>query len=136
MWYNIYSMTENNKTKILIVEDEEILLRVFKEELNEEGFDVVTATNGEEAVTLAKTKKPGLILLDIILPRKNGFEVLEILKASPETKNIPVIMISVQGNDENITKALSLGASDYIVKSQHSMVEIINKIKGFLYGRN
>lgn len=125
-------MTKDKKIKILIVEDEEILSRVFREELSERGFNVVAAFNGEDAVVFARTKKPDLVLLDVVLPRKNGFKVLEELKASPDTKNIPIIMITVQGGDEDIKKALRLGAVDYIVKSEHPLVEIIEKIKTFL----
>lgn len=123
---------EDKKTRILLVEDEAILSQVFREELSDQGFGVITAFNGEDAVSFARTKKPHLILLDVVLPRKNGFKVLEELKIFPETKDIPVIMITVLGEDDDIKKAFHAGATDYIVKSEHPLVEIIEKIKTFL----
>jgi len=119
------------KSKIVLVEDDEILSKVINEELKDAGFSVAWAFDGEEGLKLIKSKKPDLVLLDIILPKKNGFEVLEELKKSPETQDIPVIILTMIGKDEDIKKGLHLGANDYIVKSQHAIAEIIEKIKGF-----
>jgi len=99
--------------------------------LKDAGFSVARAFDGEEGLKLIKSKKPDLVLLDIILPKKNGFEVLEELKKSPETQDIPVIVLTMIGKDEDIKKGLRLGANDYIVKSQHAIAEIIEKIKSF-----
>lgn len=118
--------------KILIVEDEEVLIKVLKEKLEKEKFTVELAIDGETVLPIAKKTKPNLILLDIILPNKDGLSVLEELKASPETKHIPVIMISNLGEDENIKKALELGAVDYLVKTQHPINEVIEKVKNHL----
>lgn len=119
------------KSKIVLVEDDEILSKVIYEELKDAGFDVMQAFDGEEGLKLIRSKKPNLVLLDIILPKKNGFEVLEELKKSPDTQDIPVIVLTMIGKDEDIKKGLRLGANDYIVKSQHAIAEIIEKIKAF-----
>ena len=119
------------KTKIVLIEDDEILSKVVSEELKEAGFDVARAFDGEAGLNLVKSKKPDLVLLDLILPKKHGFEVLQELKKSPPTKEIPVIILTMLGSDEDIKKGLELGANDYIVKSQHAVAEIIEKIKNF-----
>ena len=119
------------KIKIVLVEDDEILSKVIYEELKDEGFNVLQAFDGEDGLKLVRSKKPDLVLLDIILPKKNGFEVLEELKKSPDTKDIPVIVLTMIGKDEDIKRGLQLGANDYIVKSQHAVAEIVEKIKDF-----
>ncbi|MFA7385406.1 MAG: response regulator [Candidatus Paceibacterota bacterium] len=118
--------------KILLVEDEEILIKVLQEKLEKEGFTVDLATNGEVVLFLAKKFRPDLILLDIVLPKKNGLEVLRDLKEDPVLKNIPVIILSNLGEDEKIKKALSMGAVDYMVKAQHPINEVMDKIKSYL----
>ncbi len=119
------------KTKIVLVEDDEILGKVIKEELKEAGFDVTHAINGEDGLKTIKAKIPDLVLLDIIMPKKDGFAVLADLKSFPGTQGIPVIMLTMLGSDEDIKKGLKLGAADYIVKSQHAVEEIIEKVKDF-----
>jgi len=119
------------KLKILLVEDDEVLSKVVYEELAESGFKAFQAFDGESGLKIAREKQPDLILLDVLLPKKNGFDVLDALKQSPETKGIPVIMLTMLGSDEDIKKGLRLGASDYIVKSQHAVGEIIEKAKDF-----
>jgi len=119
------------KTKIILIEDDEILSKVIYEELRDADFDVIQAFDGEEGLKLVRSKKPDLVLLDIVLPRKDGFEVLEEMKKSPDTKDIPVIVLTMIGKDEDIKRGLQLGADDYIVKSQHAIAEIIEKIEDF-----
>lgn len=114
--------------KILIVEDEESLAFVLKEKLEKEKFEIQIAKDGEVAMSLARSFRPEMILLDLILPKKDGFLVLKELKADPELRVIPVIVLSNLGEDENIKKAFALGAKDYFVKSQHPINEIIEKI--------
>lgn len=118
--------------KILIVEDEEILRDVLKEKLEQEKFVVTTAADGEEALASLKRQMPDLIILDLILPKKDGFEVLETIKADSKLKTIPVIVLSNLGQDEEIKKALALGAVDYMVKAQHPMNEIVVRIKKYI----
>lgn len=124
------------KNKILLVEDDEVLSKVVYEELVEAGFEVFVANDGETGLLLASEKKPDLILLDVLLPKKNGFDVLEILKKSPGTKKTAVIMLTMLSSDDDLKRGIHLGASDYIVKSQHALPEIIEKVKEFFSKNN
>jgi DNA-binding response OmpR family regulator len=117
--------------KIVLAEDDEILAKVVVEELRESGFEVEHADNGNKALELIQSKRPDLALLDLLMPEKHGFDVLKELKKSPATKDVPVIIMTMLGRDEDIKKGLQLGAEDYIVKSQHAVGEIIDKIKEF-----
>ena len=117
--------------RITIIEDDEILAKVLSEELEERGFKILRAKDGVEGLELVTDKKPDLVLLDLLIPRKNGFSVLEELKANPSTPAIPVIILSMLGHDDEIKKGLQLGANDYIVKSQHAAGEIVDKIEAF-----
>lgn len=119
------------KLKIVLIEDDEVLAKVLYEELYEAEFDVLQAFDGEEGLRMARSQKPDLVLLDLILPKKNGFDVLEELKKSPVTHNIPVIILTMLGRDDDIKKGLRLGANDYIVKSQHAVAEITEKVNNF-----
>lgn len=115
--------------KILIIEDEEALAKVLKEKLEKEGYEVEVVDNGGEAFAVAEKARPNIIILDLILPKKDGFEVLAELKSHVELKLIPVVVLSNLGEDEHIKRALSLGASDYFVKTQHPLLEIVEKVK-------
>ncbi len=118
--------------KILIVEDEEILRKVLQEKFEEENFEVKVAVDGAAVAAVVKSWQPDLILLDIILPKKDGLSVLQELKADADLRSIPVIMTSNLGEDEKIKQALKLGAVDYLVKTQHPVKEIIEKVKHHL----
>jgi len=120
---------------ILIVEDENFLIRTLEDNLVAEGYTVDVAKDGEEAVEKIGKKKPDLILLDLLMPKKDGFYVLEETKKNPEWKLIPVIVLSNLGEDTSIKRALEMGADDYFVKSQHPIQEIIEKVKDYLEGR-
>ncbi len=115
--------------KILIVEDEQVLSKVLKEKFDKAGFETKVSGDGEIAISDAKSFLPEIIVLDLVLPKKSGFEVLRSIKADPETKMIPVIVVSNLGEDGDIKQALSLGAKDYFVKSQHPINEIVEKVK-------
>jgi DNA-binding response OmpR family regulator len=117
---------------IVLVEDDAVLAKVFKEELEDEKFTVHHAGDGEKGLEMVKSKMPDLVLLDILMPKMNGFQVLEELKKAPETQHIPVMMITALGSDEDIKKGLQLGAGDYVVKSQHAIGEMVEKVKLFL----
>jgi DNA-binding response OmpR family regulator len=121
---------------ILILEDEEILGKVLKEKFQEKGYSVVLGTDGEAAIGLARKCKPQLIILDLILPKKDGFEVLKDLKSDFELKHIPVIVLSNLDQDEGIKKAFDLGAIDYIIKTQHPVNEIVEKVRRTLLEPN
>lgn len=118
--------------KILVVEDEEVLAKVLQEKLERSGYEVAIAADGEAALVRAKDFSPDAIVLDLLLPKKNGFEVLELLKSDQGLKAIPVIVVSNLGEDDDIKRALSLGAVDYYVKSEHPINEIVEKIKNVL----
>ena len=118
--------------KILIVEDEEVLSNVLKEEFQSEGYEIRIAKDGGDVPKLAKSFRPDIILLDILLPKKSGLDVLVELKADPDLKTIPVVMISNLSEDENIKKALTSGAVDYFVKTQHSIYEVVEKVQKYI----
>jgi len=121
--------------KILIIEDEPILVRVLEDKFKGLGLEVKVATNGDEAISMAASFKPDLILLDLILPKKSGFEFLEALRADPEIRNIPVIVLSNLGQEEDIKRAFELGVKDYLVKIHHPTNEVVEKIKSYLYSK-
>ncbi|MCR4311385.1 MAG: response regulator [Candidatus Taylorbacteria bacterium] len=117
--------------KIVLVEDDQILSKVLREELEDAGFSVTQAFDGEQGVETVQSVMPDLVLLDIMMPKMNGFEALRVLRASPATETIPVIILTMLGKDEDVKQGLQLGAKDYIVKSQHAVAEITEKVKDF-----
>ncbi len=119
---------------VLVVEDEDFLVRVLTDNLESEGYKVEVALDGEEAMKKLKESRPSIILLDLLLPKKDGFQVLEEVKANPDLNLIPVIVLSNLGGDDDIKRALSLGADDYFVKSQHPIAEVMEKVKKYLTG--
>jgi DNA-binding response OmpR family regulator len=120
---------------VLIVEDEDFLIRTLEDNLVAENYKVDIAKNGEEAIKKIEKNKPDLILLDILMPKRDGFYVLGEIKKHSEWKLIPVIVLSNLGEDAIIKQALEMGADDYFVKSQHPIQEIIEKVKDYLEGR-
>lgn len=125
-------MATKGKNKILVVEDETFLVKIYSVKLKKEGFDVEIAMDGEAALDAAAKFKPHLILLDLILPKLNGFETLEALRKNDATKKTPVIVLSNLGQDEDITRAESLGADDYLVKANFSIQDVVAKIRDVL----
>jgi len=123
---------EPSTTKILIVEDEEILLTALSEELKQEGFQVIGAKDGVEGVEMAKSEKPHLILLDLVMPRLDGIGALKEMKADAGIKDIPVVILTNLSDYDKISDALSLGAMDYLVKANYRLEELVNKIKTVL----
>lgn len=115
--------------KILYIEDEETLQKTLGEALEQEGFDLFFALDGESGLRLAKKEKPDLILLDLIIPKKNGFEVLKELRANNETAKIPVIVTTNLESPIEIEKVIKLGATTYLVKANYSLGEMVEKIK-------
>lgn len=107
---------EKNKTKIVYAEDQEGIARLVEFKLSKEGFNLILLNNGENVVETVFEQKPDLILLDLMLPIKDGMTILEELKSNDEVKNIPVIMLSIHGEEQKILKALKMGAVDYIQK--------------------
>lgn len=118
--------------KILVVEDEKALAEVLQDELTRHDFEVEIAVDGEEAMEKMTESHPDLVLLDLLLPKKSGFEVLEEMKADNTLRLIPVVVASNLGQDADIKRAMGLGALDYFVKSQHPLKEIIRKVKQYI----
>ena len=115
--------------KILIIEDESALQKSLSDFLQQKGCETSSALNGEDGLKLAKSYSPDLILLDLILPKINGFDVLKQLKAEKETKNIPVIVLTNLEGITDIDRATSLGAMTYLVKTEYKLEDVFNKIK-------
>ena len=115
--------------KILIVEDDKFLRELISQKLMKSEFDIAEAVDGEKGVEAAKSEKPDLILLDLILPGIDGFEVLSKIKEDPMTKEIPVIILSNLGQKEDIERGLKLGADDYMIKAHFMPDEIVAKVK-------
>lgn len=120
------------KSKILIVEDDKFLRDLIVQKLHKEGFAVLEAIDGENGIKVTKEKKPDLILLDLILPGLDGFEVMKILKSDPATSQVPIIVLSNLGQKEDMDRALAGGAEDFMVKAHFTPGEIITKIKSVL----
>lgn len=114
---------------VLLIEDEPTLQKTLGTALTQEGYDVKSATDGETGLHLARETKPDIILLDLILPKMDGFEVLEELKKSADTKDIPVIILTNLENTQDIEKALGLGATNYLVKANYDLKGVIEKVK-------
>jgi CheY-like chemotaxis protein len=123
------------KKVILFIEDESALQRTFGDLLSQEGYQMISALDGEIGLRLAKEKKPDLILLDLILPKIHGFEVLKKLKEDPQTKEIPVIVLTNLEGIGDVDKALELGATTYLVKANYTLEEVVEKIKKALASR-
>ena len=117
------------KKKILLVEDDTTLAQVYKSRLTLEGFEVEHVANGELALSTAIEFKPDLIVLDAMMPKINGFDVLDILRNTPETVNVRVIMLTALSQPKDKERAVSLGADDYLVKSQVVISDVVDRIK-------
>jgi DNA-binding response OmpR family regulator len=114
---------------ILFIEDEAALQKTFEEILRQEGYEMISALDGEAGLRLAKDKKPDLILLDLILPKLHGLEVLKELKENETTKDIPIIILTNLEEIGEVEKALQMGATTYLVKAHYSLEEVVEKIK-------
>jgi len=117
---------------ILIIEDEASFRRTYQDMFKAAGYDVLIAENGEIGWDLAKAKKPDLIMLDLFLPGLHGFDVLKYIRGDAETKNIPVVITTSMGGDQDIQKGLELGATDYMIKGFFTPREILGKIRSVL----
>ena len=117
---------------ILIIEDDEFFRELITKKLLSSGFGISQAIDGQSGIEKAKEVKPDLILLDLLLPGVDGFEVLSTLKSSPDTSSIPVVILSNLDSKEDVEKGLKSGASDFLIKSQFALDEVVKKIKSYL----
>lgn len=117
---------------ILIVEDDKFLRELISQKLVKEGYKISSAVDGEEGLNKIKEEKPGLVLLDLILPGIDGFEVLSKMKGDPSLAQIPVIILSNLGQKEDVERGLKMGAVDYLIKAHFTPGEIIEKMKNIL----
>ncbi|MDD4290068.1 MAG: response regulator [Patescibacteria group bacterium] len=122
----------NSKIKILIAEDDSFLAQMYSEKLETEGFKVILATNGVEAIDKMKLEKPDLILLDLLMPKKDGFEVLREKTTDKDIRNIPVMILTNLSQNEDIKRCYDLGVRDFMIKAYFVPAEIIGKIKALL----
>ena len=115
--------------KILLIEDEVALSKTLKEYLSREKFEILSAFDGETGLAMAKEKLPDLVLLDIILPRKDGYTVLDELRSEEKTKNIPVIILTNMESSDDVRRALERGVTTYLIKSNYKLEDILGKVK-------
>ena len=118
--------------RILLVEDDDALANVYISRLQAEGFDVRRVNNGEDALATALNYKPDLVVLDVMMPKVRGFDVLDILRNTPETANLKIIMLTALSQPSDQERAKSLGADDYLVKSQVVIADVIDRIRHHL----
>ena len=114
--------------KILLIEDEEIIINVLERKLIQGGYKTFVARDGEEGIKKIKEEKPDLVLLDIIMPKKGGFEVMEEMQEDQEMKKIPIIIISNSGQPVELDKAQRLGAKDWLIKTEFDPEEVLKKV--------
>jgi DNA-binding response OmpR family regulator len=120
---------QNKTHKILLVEDDDALANVYLTRLETEGFEVRRVGNGEDALAAALEFRPDLILLDVMMPKVSGFDVLDIIRNTSQTANIKVIMLTALSQESDRQRAESLGADDYLVKSQVVIADVVDRIK-------
>lgn len=115
--------------KILLIEDEEIMIDLLEKKLTAERYEVSIARDGEDGMKKMRAEKPDLILLDIIMPKMGGFEVMEEMNRDSELKNIPIIVISNSGQPVELDRAQRLGAKDWLIKTEFDPQEVVDKVK-------
>jgi len=120
------------KITVLIVEDEKMLAEMYATKFTMEGFEAETANDGAAGLAQAQSSKPDIILLDVIMPKMDGFAVLKELRADADLKKTPVILLTNLGQDEDVKKGKQLGATDYFVKANHTPAEVVLKVKDVL----
>jgi DNA-binding response OmpR family regulator len=127
-YYVIIMKKEEKKLNILLIEDEEMLSSMYKTKFEKEGFTVDVAVDGEDGIEKSQNHEYDIFLVDIILPKLNGFAVLKSIREIKKYKNTPVLMLTNLGQDEDVKKGKSLGASDYLVKANFTPSQILEKI--------
>lgn len=129
---SIMDSTNTQPKKILLVEDDDALASVYQTRLQAEGFDIRRVPNGEDALAATLEYRPDLILLDVMMPKVSGFDVLDILRNTPETVNVKVIMLTALSQESDQERAKNLGVDDYLVKSQVVIADVVDRVKRHL----
>jgi CheY-like chemotaxis protein len=122
----------NGTKRILLVEDDDSLAGVYVARLQAEGFDVRRVANGEEALATALSYKPDLALLDVMMPKVSGFDVLDIIRNTPETANLKIIMLTALSQESDLERAKQLGVDEYLIKSQVVIADVVDRIRAHL----
>ncbi|MFH1522741.1 MAG: response regulator [Patescibacteria group bacterium] len=125
-------MIDDKRIKILIIEDDPFLLSMYTTKFELENFNVISADDGKRGLKLALEEKPDIILLDILLPKMNGFEMLKILKSDKSAESIPVILLTNLSQKDEVEQGLNLGAVDYLIKAHFMPSEVVEKIKKYI----
>jgi len=123
---------EENAKKVMLVEDDRFLSSLIKARLEKDGFGVIQAFDGEQAIQILTNDRPNLVILDLIMPKTNGFEVLKTISLTPGLSDTPVIIVSNLAQDSDIEKARQLGAKEYFVKVKISIDDLVDKIKSLV----
>lgn len=123
---------ESAKNKILIIEDDNFISDMYRMKLESEGFNVRIAEDGQKGLEEVNKEKPDLVLLDVVMPRMDGFGVLQTIKEDPEVQSVPVVLLTNLGQKESVEKGLKLGALDYIIKAHFTPAEVVEKVKEIL----
>ncbi len=129
-------MDENKKIKVLIIEDDSYISDMYRIKLESENFEVVVAEDGVVGIKQLEKYRPDVILLDVVMPKVDGFSVLKSIKSTDEIKNIPVIMLTNLGQKDNVERGFELGASGYIIKAHFTPSEVVKKVKEILQKEN
>ena len=125
-------MDHTNKSKILLVEDDVSLSNVYVTRFEAEGFDIRRVGNGEDALAACINYQPDIVLLDIMMPKVDGFDVLDILRNTNQTKDLKIIILSALSQEMDMDKAMKLGADDYLVKSEVTIADVVQKVRASL----
>ena len=132
----VFILNQVPMTKILLVEDDEVLSGMYKMKFQQEGYDISVAENGEKGLEQIKQEKPDLVLLDLILPQKDGYQVLEELRNDKDTKDIKVFILSNLGQNGEVKKGKEKGADDYFIKANMTPGQLVDQVKQKLQDSN
>jgi len=125
-------MNKNKKISVLIIEDDSYISDMYKIKLESENFEVIIAKDGTIGIKLLEKQKPDIILLDIVMPKMDGFDILKTIKGNVELKKVPVVLLTNLSQKENVERGFELGADSYIIKAHFTPSEVVEKIKGIL----
>ena len=127
---------KSQKAKVLVVEDDTFLSGMYVAKLGLENFQVVLASDGKQGLKMVGEEKPDLVLLDIVLPKISGFEILRLMKKDKATRDIPVILLTNLGQKKDVEKGFALGANDYLIKAHFMPSEVVDKVKKIIVEKN